>query len=420
MVTETKVTDELGTALTQTRSFDSVTGRFLGSSGAVTSLVSRRKTLTRTWNRTAGFAEKKRTGNLPVNAYTYNREIVTRHAGSSFIETVSSGTRVTQTITGLISTYQSSIPTIPSPSVAQKTAAYNRCVTKLLNKAKDQKVNFAQFVAEREQAFNLLTTTAVRLSKLYTSLRRGDIRGAADAMGTTINRAKRKTYKRNWKTDKAAAASDAWLELQYGWKPLLSDIYGSIDMISQKGTDAMEKTVSTREAVTVNTMTSQTTTGPSTLVTTGYHRYTVKLTVTYRLPAVDLNAHLATQLGLSNPALLAWELLPYSFVVDWFLPVGASLSSLDATLGLVFKHGAYTVVNESSGQEVYTTDLTFGSGVTRRFLRQSRGSKNTLSIVRTALGSFPSATLPTFKNPLSRDHCLNAIALLNGVFRRRN
>jgi hypothetical protein len=40
-----------------------------------------------------------------------------------------------------------------------------------------------------------------------------------------------------------------------------------------------------------------------------------------------------TQFGISNPLLLAWELIPYSFVIDWMFPVGNFLSSLDALNG---------------------------------------------------------------------------------------
>jgi hypothetical protein len=40
------------------------------------------------------------------------------------------------------------------------------------------------------------------------------------------------------------------------------------------------------------------------------------------------------QIGITNPALLVWELIPYSFVVDWMIPVGDWLSSLDALVGV--------------------------------------------------------------------------------------
>lgn len=37
----------------------------------------------------------------------------------------------------------------------------------------------------------------------------------------------------------------------------------------------------------------------------------------------------ARQLGLVDPATVVWELIPYSFVVDWFLPIGSYLENLN-------------------------------------------------------------------------------------------
>lgn len=42
----------------------------------------------------------------------------------------------------------------------------------------------------------------------------------------------------------------------------------------------------------------------------------------------------ANQLGLINPATVAWEVVPFSFLVDWFLPVSRFLESQTDTLGL--------------------------------------------------------------------------------------
>ena len=41
----------------------------------------------------------------------------------------------------------------------------------------------------------------------------------------------------------------------------------------------------------------------------------------------------------SNPLLTAWELVPYSFVVDWFVPIGDFINQYASTDGLVFISG---------------------------------------------------------------------------------
>lgn len=45
------------------------------------------------------------------------------------------------------------------------------------------------------------------------------------------------------------------------------------------------------------------------------------------------NFALANQLGLINPGTVAWEIVPFSFLVDWFIPVGAWLNSFTDILG---------------------------------------------------------------------------------------
>jgi hypothetical protein len=54
------------------------------------------------------------------------------------------------------------------------------------------------------------------------------------------------------------------------------------------------------------------------------------------------NMFLANQLGFLNPALVAWELVPFSFVVDWFVNVGAVISSMTDFMGCTLKDPYHT------------------------------------------------------------------------------
>jgi hypothetical protein len=55
--------------------------------------------------------------------------------------------------------------------------------------------------------------------------------------------------------------------------------------------------------------------------------------------------HAINQLGLTNPYALAWELVPLSFVVDWFIPVGVFLRSFTAFTGVKYLGGYVSVKN---------------------------------------------------------------------------
>lgn len=48
----------------------------------------------------------------------------------------------------------------------------------------------------------------------------------------------------------------------------------------------------------------------------------------------DPQARTLAQLGLANPLAAAWELTPFSFLIDWFLPIGDTLQGLTANVGV--------------------------------------------------------------------------------------
>lgn len=61
------------------------------------------------------------------------------------------------------------------------------------------------------------------------------------------------------------------------------------------------------------------------------------------------NLYLANKLGFVNPATFAWELLPFSFLFDWLVPVGNFLSQWTDFVGLSLSNPAtstYWTVSE--------------------------------------------------------------------------
>ena len=54
------------------------------------------------------------------------------------------------------------------------------------------------------------------------------------------------------------------------------------------------------------------------------------------------NLLLANRLGIINPQTWLWDNVPWSFVVDWWLPVGSFLSNLTALVGLTLDGASVT------------------------------------------------------------------------------
>lgn len=296
-------------------------------------------------------------------------------------------------------------PAVPTNEVSQKI------VNKLLSKMSQQKVNVAQFIAEREQTKNLIVSSARRIASAVTSLRRGNVVAAVTSL-TGVSRSR--GIKRV-----AGGIPEQWLALQYGWKPLLSDIYGSCEELAAHNTGVKP------DVYTVNASASTEYEGQYETGGDGDWIPPIKWKGTGRVSgkgSISASIGSPTIAGLSsfgvvNPVQLAWELLPWSFVVDWFLPVGQFIQNCSAEDGLAFSHGYISLLydikwNAKLTRTSYSNPISGWSGS----LSGANHSAQVFGMVRSSLTAFPNASWPSFKDPFSPTHVANALSLLAAAF----
>lgn len=65
------------------------------------------------------------------------------------------------------------------------------------------------------------------------------------------------------------------------------------------------------------------------------------------------NEYALQQLGLANPATVLWEIVPWSFMVDWVFDVGTSLSAFTDLMGCSVSHPFTTVFGKADGSWGY-------------------------------------------------------------------
>lgn len=137
--------------------------------------------------------------------------------------------------------------------------------------------------------------------------------------------------------------ASAWLELQFGWKPLLQDVYNLMEVTTDRMNGEYFPTLTLRGKGPTLTLRKDSYTeydintgsGMDDTVRNCTVRADASITALFR---VDSSLTIANALGLDNPAAIAWELVPFSFVIDWFLPIGRYLSNLSALNGLTLVH----------------------------------------------------------------------------------
>jgi len=130
------------------------------------------------------------------------------------------------------------------------------------------------------------------------------------------------------KQKKLSFVADTFLEFHFGWEPLVQDIYDAASVLSEP---VMDLRVTGRGKDIRELRGSGI--SPGVWRNEGVQIYEAKAYVTGFIRVTNPNVGLLAQLGLANPLSLAWELVPYSFVVDWFVNVSDYLEQFDESLG---------------------------------------------------------------------------------------
>lgn len=276
-------------------------------------------------------------------------------------------------------------------------------ITEFYSDLADIKLNLGQVLAERKQTINLIATSAGRIANAYRSLRRG----RNPFTGSSINR---------------NDASKYWLEYTYGWTPLLSDVYAAMEIEKVSPPPVHYKKSRTGNQTSGPSLAYHNTiysTPPSwnslNIVFDYYHDKRLekyRICISADVSVSDPSVAFAQQLGLTNPALLTWELLPYSFVVDWFIPIGGWLSAQQALLGLSLSRTnvtrTYVCITDGHAEAVAgENSYAYGEEKYSSFEKYKTRSLD-----------LPSLPLPRPKNPLSVSHALSSLSLLQQVFGR--
>lgn len=221
-----------------------------------------------------------------------------------------------------------------------------KAIAKLRKGAYGSGWNAAIMAVEAPKAIEMIGSSALRVRRGLLCAALGDWRGIIKNLATPTaahastgrtpkiggSRGKRAAQQR-WEdsvkqstigfNEGRKTLSSLWLEIQYGWKPLLKDIEDGAMYLSEALTGNQQRTRPIVGARTYERKSSVTYPG-----TYAYYRdrttvTTIKYTVT---GARNIQSPFIP--NIYTVAGAAWERLPYSFVCDWVVPVGLLLDAL--------------------------------------------------------------------------------------------
>lgn len=288
----------------------------------------------------------------------------------------------------------------------------NRALTECLNKLKDGVANLGESLATFNQTLGLIADVLTKMRAVFTAINAKNIADAKmwDRARTAYYSAirskksrksiRKRVFFKSWgvpvKRPSAnwysAKAGSYWLELQYGWKPLVNDIVALVGSL-KSGIPSLRlnavRDIKEHHSLPQGTFSSL---SNGSLKTTGslYSGCRVRADVSVKSPAL---AQLDS-LGLVNPYSLAWELLPFSFVIDWFIPIGNCLKAISAGVGFDLKGISVTRYTVGSVTAEWVSFAPYQKGT------KISGTIDTLAVYRTAMLAWPGPA-PYMKSPFT-------------------
>jgi hypothetical protein len=195
--------------------------------------------------------------------------------------------------------------------------------------------NLAVTLGEARETSGLIAGAAKRLASSYKSFRKGKITEAwrqlrgKDQVPVRHQENFRNLKKRARRDSWVDEASSAWMEFNFGWKPVLGDIDSAAKYLAEKRVrgyfpvQEVSRAHRYRGVSSVNYGTGNSYRYKDTA------RFMSHVRVSYELtPAWARNPSTMDELGFSDPWTLAWELAPLSWLVDYVVNVGQVMESL--------------------------------------------------------------------------------------------
>lgn len=290
-----------------------------------------------------------------------------------------------------------------APAYYQKwtTNHYIKLLDKLRSKMNGGEFHLGVTIAESKELWGTIALSATRVRRGLNSLLRDDPLKQIEKSLGFVHSARRVRRKKLSARDIEKDLSAKWLELSYAWMPAVQDAYNAGQKLAHLWTDPAFFSVRASKFIT----------SQNDNVNVLYDKATqmerMQIIARFTRPGVT------TALGLQDPQSVLWEKLPYSFVADWFIPIGSYLASQAYFHSLSSAQFIETYYRTRETVGVLATPLAprtiiAGGGFWQTEIDLSRTISNSISV-----------PLPEIK-PLSSiagwQHCVSAVALLTSRF----
>ncbi len=364
-------------------------------------------------------------------SYSY---VVVQNLKGLYVSETGTPKRIISTIEGQLPGASTFVPVLTT--VTEYNQCRNDALSKLTEKVRGS-LDLATSLAESGQSVKMLDLVG-RLTRGMADMKRSWKREILDQLRTFKKRRQAGAALRRWQKGIKArnpgsyrpqrptpsqvgaliggsskTLANGWCEYTYGWNPLLSDIHGIaqniVGFVHNKCAVKVKATRSLdRKFTTSGSYLSWSGNAPGNIVGVIKVEFGILLN-----PGFDNNLGRWSSM---NPLSVAYELMPYSFVIDWVFDLGSYMRNLETSLlyGTSFRNGYESTLTRYEGTSAVLNSYVNGAN---RFTLKAQGGYMSCVFSRTVLSQYPTPSLPSFDVKLGASRLLSAAALLRQLLK---
>jgi hypothetical protein len=303
------------------------------------------------------------------------------------------------------------IPTLTTWDEDQINDLIKPCVTEAWARASDAPLSMWVIIGEFNETLQTIAWLLSQIRSLL-ALAHGKV---PKKLKSRWNRKRKLGLTLSW--DELGEASNFWLQIRYGLRPLVYDLLNAIKALDRLGLKARQRFGYQSEVTETSALSSVApkTIGPVTVDvrTTRTEEFMCRAGIL--VEPVFETQNLLTLVGTGEIAKGMWDLVPYSFVIDWFTNVGSILSSWlpNAFIRPLASWAVYTVTDTRirevlEGSESMLSSYS-GSPIVQGTISMSPGYAKEVFTTKIRVPEPPRAVIPSFK---LKAGILNAVDLL--------
>lgn len=275
-------------------------------------------------------------------------------------------------------------PDVPTRWDGNRQRAVNEAFSKFRSSIHEEAMLAVNY-QERQRSATMMRNRLMQILEFTRALARRDLKGVCESLRIrpeqvpasqrrevfrigSVRRGTRAIVLKKEKKQKYQGSkgyANAWLEYHFGWDPLVKDIHACVEILQKPLPDHM---VTVSGPKVRNEYSDRRLQNPL----SAYASYQVREENVWvrgkigsQFVITNSDIYLANRLGLVNPASIAWELVPFSFVIDWFFTLNDFLAQWTDFAGLSLNNSwwSWTMVVEAGRYEEHYVRLpkeTFG------------------------------------------------------------